>query len=241
MTDEVLERWRRLPVGADAMDVMEVVPSDPRGAVVVLHEAWGVTGYTQDVARRLAAGGLHVVAPDLLHRDPEPHPITYGELDRLLPAVERMRDEHVLADLAAVRDILGDDGWEPHDMAVLGFCLGGRFAFLGAVTWAWAAAVSFYPGGIVTPAFETLPPLVGRAEGLRAPWLGLFGDRDDTIAVADVERLRAELEEAVVDADVVRYAEVGHAFHNDRRPSYVADAAEDAWERATAWIGQRLP
>lgn len=223
------------------MDVLEDRPTSPWGAVALLHEAWGVTPYTESVAQALASLGLHVMAPDLLHRDHEPHPITYGRLDRLLPAVERMRDADVLADLDAVRGSLADDGWLPEDLAIVGFCLGGRFAFLAGLEQPWGAAVSFYPGGIVTPAFANLPPLVERASALQAPWLGLFGDEDETIAVADVEVLRGALATAGAEVDVVRYAGAGHAFHNDRRPSYAEGAAMDAWSRATSWIRRHLP
>lgn len=222
------------------MDVLEVRPGGARGAVVVLHEAWGVTPYTESVAERLAELGMHVLAPDLLHRDPEPHPIRYSELDRLLPAVERMRDEHVLADLDVVRDRLAADGWRDADMAVLGFCLGGRFAFLAALDRPWGAAVSFYPGGIVTPTFASLPALVERASTLQAPWLGLFGDADDTIEVADVESLRDALASVTTPTEVVRYAGAPHAFHNDRRLSYDEKAATDAWSRTTAWLDRHL-
>ena len=104
-----------------------------------------------------------------------------------------MRDADVLADLDVVRGVLRQAGWTPADAAVLGFCLGGRFAHLAAIVQAWGAAVSFYPGGIVTPAFGNLPALVGRAAELRTPWLGLFGDEDDTIPIGDVEQLRASL------------------------------------------------
>ena len=47
--------------------------------------------------------------------------------------------------------------------------------------------------GIVTSRFPQFPALVDRAGDLKTPWLGLFGDDDQSIPVDDVERLRNEL------------------------------------------------
>lgn len=222
------------------MHVHEVRPSDPTSAVILLHEAWGVTPYTEHVADDLAKAGHHVVAPDLLHRDPEPHPIAYGDLERLLPAVERMSDDDVLEDLAAAREALVADGWSDASTGVVGFCLGGRMAFLAALTWPFGSVVSFYPGGIVTASFPNLPPLLARAQTLRSPWLGIFGDEDETIPVADVERLRRTLTSADPSVEIVRYAGAAHAFHNDRRDGHAPEAAADAWARALAWLDRHL-
>ena len=41
---------------------------EPRGAVVVIQEAFGVNPHIEDVTRRFAAAGYHAVAPDMFHR-----------------------------------------------------------------------------------------------------------------------------------------------------------------------------
>jgi carboxymethylenebutenolidase len=75
---------------------------------------------------------------------------------------------------------------------------------------------------------------------LQTPWLGLFGDQDGSIAVDDVEALRAALKDAPVDTEIVRYPEAGHGFHCDIRPDYRADEAADAWKRALDWFASHL-
>ena len=229
-----------VPTAEGDMHGYHARPRRPRGAVVVLHEAWGVTPYTVEVVDRLAAAGWEAIAIDLLHRDREPHPIPYGQLDRLLPAIERMTDDQVLADVAAAQQVLISEGWAEEQLGILGFCLGGRFSYLVAATTSLGAAISFYPGGIVTASFPNLPPLLAQAAQLQTPWLGLFGDEDTTIPIADVEALREAVAEAEVPASVVRYPEAGHAFHNDRRDSFVPAAAEDAWDRALTWLDRHV-
>ena len=84
-------------------------------------------------------------------------------------------------------------------------------------------------GGIVTSRFPQLPPLVDEVATLKTPWLGLFGDLDESIRVDDVERLRADLDtKATVAHGVVRYADAGHGFHCDMRDSFAPAAAKDA-------------
>jgi carboxymethylenebutenolidase len=100
--------------------------------------------------------------------------------------------------------------------------------------------VGFYGGGIVTARFPQFPALVGEATTLQTPWLGLFGDEDESIPVQDVEALRHALIEAPVDQNVVRYAGAGHGFHCDQRPSFDPAAAADGWARTLAWFESHL-
>ena len=119
--------------------------------------------------------------------------------------------------------------------------MGGRVTFLVAARRAIGAAVGFYGGGIVTARFPQFPALVDEARALQTPWLGLFGDDDESIPVDDVEALRTELTNAPVDAEVVRYEGAQHGFHCDvREDHYDADAAADAWQRALAWFDTHL-
>ena len=82
--------------------------------------------------------------------------------------------------------------------------------------------------------------MIDEVEQIRTPWLGLFGDRDQSIPVGDVEALRAALDATPVDHDIVRYAEGEHGFFCDKRPSYNAEAAADAWPRALQWFSAHL-
>ena len=123
----------------------------------------------------------------------------------------------------------------------MGFCLGGRLAFLAALRRPLGAAVSYYGGGIVGQgAFRALPPLLGEVDRLQSPWLGLFGDLDTSIPPEDVETLRAALAALRVPTDVVRYEEAGHGFNCDARPSFDAVASADAFVRSTDWLARHL-
>ena len=91
-----------------------------------------------------------------------------------------------------------------------------------------------------TGRFPQFPPLIDEVPALAVPWLGLFGDLDESIPVDDVEILRAALEATAVDTEVVRYGDADHGFHCDQRPSYHQAAAHDAWARTLAWFAAHL-
>jgi carboxymethylenebutenolidase len=180
------------------------------------------------------------VAPHIFHRAGG-GTAPYDDFSKVMPLFAGLDDRALLADVDATLAHLRQAGWDDRRVGIVGFCMGGRVVFLVSVERALGAGVSFYGGGIVTARFPQFPPLLDRAPGLRTPWLGLFGDKDESIPVDDVERLRGALGPAPTDWDVVRYADAGHGFHCDARPShYHPDAANDGWARALAWFSKHL-
>jgi len=143
-------------------------------------------------------------------------------------------------DVDAALAHLHDAGWDATAVGTVGFCFGGRVTFLGALRRKLGAAVGFYGGGIVTQRFPQFPALVDEVSKLQTPWLGLFGDRDESIPVEDVEQLREALKSAPVPTEIVRYAEAGHGFHCDQREAYEETAAKDGWNRTLAWFETHL-
>ena len=212
----------------------------PRGGVVVIQEAFGVNEHIEDVTRRFAAAGYEAIAPHIFHRAGG-GTAPYGDFSKVLPLFEGLTDDGILADVDAAVAHLESLGLDHHQVGIVGFCMGGRVSFLVAARRTLGAAVGFYGGGIVTGRFPQFPPLIDEAPNLQTPWLGLFGDQDESIPVEDVERLRDELtERAPVPNSVVRYPDAGHGFHCDVRDAYDEDAAEDGWRRTIAWFEQNL-
>jgi carboxymethylenebutenolidase len=85
-----------------------------------------------------------------------------------------------------------------------------------------------------------MPPLLDLAPTLQTPWLGMFGDLDETIPFAEVEGLRASATKANHPTEIVRYAEANHGFHCDARSSYHESSAKDAWQRTLQWLQQHM-
>ncbi|MDQ1397636.1 MAG: carboxymethylenebutenolidase [Acidimicrobiaceae bacterium] len=224
------------------MEIFEVPPEggDARGGMVVIQEAFGVNDHIKDVCGRFAAAGYHTVAPELFHRAGG-GTAPYDDFSKVLPMFEGLDDAGILDDVDAALDRLRAAGFTDDRIGIVGFCMGGRVTFLVALRRALGGAVGFYGGGIVTGRFPQFPPLIDDVEALRTPWLGLFGDKDESIPVEDVERLRQALSAVPAETEIVRYPEAGHGFHCDARPGhYDADAAADGWSRALDWFDKHL-
>lgn len=222
------------------MELYEALPEgQPPGAVIVIQEAFGLNDHIRDVTRRFAAAGYHAVAPALFHRAGG-GTAPYDDFSKVMPLFEGFGDEGVLVDVDATLAHLRGHGWSDGQVGIVGFCMGGRVTFLVALRRRLGAAVGFYGGGIVTARRRGLPPLIGEVGALATPWLGLFGDRDASIPVEDVERLREALAGVALPSEVVRYAEAEHGFHCDERPSYDEAAAKDAWSRTLDWLREHL-
>jgi carboxymethylenebutenolidase len=222
------------------MEAFEARPDgDSRHAVVVVQEAFGVNDHIREVTTRFAEQGYHAIAPALFHRAGG-GTAPYDDFSKVIPLLEGVTDDGILLDIDAALAHLRDEGFTDDRIGIVGFCMGGRATFLVAVRRALGAAVGFYGGGVVTPRFPGQARLIDEVEQIRTPWLGLFGDRDQSIPVGDVEALRAALDATPVDHDIVRYAEGEHGFFCDKRPSYNAEAAADAWPRALQWFSAHL-
>ena len=222
------------------MPVYEARPdADPKGAVIVIQEAFGVNDHIEDVTRRFADAGYLALAPHIFHRSGG-GVVEYGDFEKVMPHFMALSDEKIMQDVDATLARAAELGIPASRTAIVGFCFGGRVTFLAAVNRKLAAGVGFYGGGIVTGRSGAMPGLLDRIPDMPTPWLGLFGDKDAHIPIEDVEKLRAALGDASVDADIVRYPDADHGFHCDARESYHAESSADAWERTLDWIDAHL-
>jgi carboxymethylenebutenolidase len=208
------------------------------GGVVVVQEAFGVVPHIEDVCQRLADVGWLAVAPHLYHRTGDPV-LPYDDFSQARPHAAALTADGVLADVDAALAFIEGAGFPADTAGVVGFCMGGTIALAVAVERQVGAAVTYYGSGILAGRFG-FPPMVESAPKLRAPWLGLFGDRDRNIPVDAVEQLAAAAAEADVPTEVIRYPDAGHGFNRDRSPDHDAAAADDAWMRTLDWFADRL-
>jgi carboxymethylenebutenolidase len=215
--------------------------------VVVVHDVWGLSDHTRDIARRLAGDGFAALAVDLYRRLPEVRIEDPGRWMRGLS------DPLMLEEVQAARDLLvSHPAVAGHGVAVVGFCMGGMYALLAATACqGLSGAVVFYGllshahgilhgGEGVDPARKPREPLAAAAE-IGCPLLAFFGDEDEFVPLDDVALLREKLSGASHAADVVVYPGAGHAFMNDTRPAaYRPELARRAWARMLAFLRREL-
>ncbi|MCW3001055.1 MAG: carboxymethylenebutenolidase [Conexibacter sp.] len=201
--------------------------SGPWPAVVVVHEAFGLTDDMREIAGRFAAAGYLALAPNLF---------TDGGAMRCLRGTFRAlgRGEgKAFADLDAARAWLADRDDCTGRVGIAGFCLGGGFALLSATRGFDAAA----------PNYGDVPDDLDEVLQGACPVVASFGARDRALRGGAV-KLETALQRAGVPHDVKEYPDAGHSFLNRHRFGPIGTAlfraggvgfhgpsAEDAWGR----------
>ena len=223
------------------MEVYEARPEGggPHAAVILLMEMFGLTDHIKDVAKRVAKGGYVAVAPDLYYGEAV-RLIPYTEIPRAIPFMNRLQAQGplVMDDIGVVLSHLKErSDVRRGSIGILGFCMGGRFAYLAAAHHALQAAVAFYGGGI--PSGDSSP--LERTGEIGCPIALFFGDRDHAIPHEDVEKVRTALTNEKKDFLIKVYPGAPHSFFCDVRPErYQPEAARDAWETTKAFFSRHL-
>ncbi len=203
--------------------------------ILVGMEIFGVHEYIRDVVRRLAKLGAFAVAPDYYFRLGDLTKVT--EIPKLMPLVNSKKDSELFSDLDAAVQWAKSQGGDTSRLGMMGFCRGGRN------TWLYSthnpdlkAAVAFY-GPLADNTSDAMPKnALSLASEVKCPVLGLYGEADTGISVEAVEKMKAALAAAGKTAEFHIYPGAPHGFHADYRPSYRKEAAEDGWNRMTAWF-----
>jgi carboxymethylenebutenolidase len=122
---------------------------------------------------------------------------------------------------------------------VLGFCFGGRLAFLsGAEAHLAATGVIGFYGVPVGPPRNDIPAPIEVVHQMRSPVLGLFGGADPAIPAEAVARFGEALAGAGADHELVTYPDAPHSFF-DRKQAEYAEESGDAWRRVIEFIRVR--
>ena len=201
----------------------------PKGAIVVLQEIFGVNSHIRSVADGYAAAGYLAVAPSTFHRVKPGVELGYTGDDMqagmaLKTAVEELPAPGVLQDVQAAVDYAAKAG----KVGIVGYCWGGLLTWRAAAGVSGiAAAAPYYGGGMTTPEESARTPKV--------PVLAHFGSKDHWISLESVEAFKKahpEVEVHVYEAD--------HGFNCDQRGSYDAAAAKLAKERTLAFFAKHI-
>jgi carboxymethylenebutenolidase len=206
---------------------------EPHGpAVVILPDVRGLYRFYAELAERFQQAGHHAVAIDYFGRTAGLAP--RGDDFEYMPHVGQTTPQQIQADAAAaitaLRDRVG-----PVAAVTVGFCFGGRQAFLSTTNreLGLAGAVGFY-GGLSRGRPGMPSPLDHTAE-MHGPILGLFGGADPSIPQEAVDAFDAGLTEAGAEHEFVVYPGAPHSFF-DRKQEEHAEASADAWRRTLAFL-----
>lgn len=203
----------------------------PKAAIVVLQEIFGVNSHIRSVADRFAAQGYLAVAPATFERVKPGVELGYTDADMqagsaLKAAVSALPGAGVLPDIQAAIDHATQASGAK--VGIIGFCWGGLLTWQAACTLTGlSAAVPYYGGGITTQTEIARQP--------QCPVMAQFGDQDHWIPMPGIQAFSQAHPEVTVHV----YA-ADHGFNCDQRGSYNEAAATQARERTLAFLADKL-
>lgn len=206
----------------------------PKGAMMVFQEIFGINSHIRDVTERYAKQGYLAVAPELFHRFAPNFECGYSneEIQNAIQYLGKLTGEGLEADIRATFDFIQSQG--KLATGSVGYCMGGRCAFLAALIVPIACGVSYYGGGIAPNQF--MPGLIDRAGEMKAPMLMFWGGKDGMIPPEAVQSVTGALRAAGKTFANVEFSWADHGFFCNERGSYDKAAAAQAWPLTLAFL-----
>lgn len=192
-------------------------------AIILIHEFWGVNNQMKKVGARIEAEGFKVKYADLYEGK------LAQNVDEARKMKEEVRDERALEILNKCVSEFEAEGIAKNEIAIWGFCMGGSFSYLAAISGLKIGGYIIYYGSRISDDKDLLA-------NINSPVLGVFGGLDKAIPRERVEGFRDALAALSKTSAVYIYDDADHAFFNDERPSYNEKAALDAWEKTLAFL-----
>lgn len=228
-------------------DVIDAYLARPLGggpypSVVINHHMPGWDESTKEIARKLAYHGYVAMLPNLHHRV---GPGTPSEQAAAVRAAGGNADAQFLGDAQGAIDYVELLPYASGKLGMIGFCAGGRQAFLAAAKLPRLdAAVDCWGGRVIAQPEELterqpVAPIDYGPE-ISVPLLGIFGEDD---ANPDPEQVRKTEEILKAHGKVYEfhsYAGAGHGFFSVDRPGYRAVQCTEAWTKIFAWFEKYL-
>lgn len=222
---------------ADGGSFMAYV-AKPRQAIapvmVVIQEIFGVNQVMRDICDDLAADGYIAICPDIFWRQEPGIQLTdkteaewkrafelFGGFD-----VEKGIDD-LIATVKAGREIEGSNG----KVGTIGYCLGGKMAFLMAARSDADCNVSYYGVGI--------DALLNEATGIRNPLLMHVAEEDKFVPKEAQAKFIAGLK-GNGNVTIHVYPGMDHAFARVGGEHYNRDAAMQANQRTAEFLKKNL-
>lgn len=197
------------------------VPAQPNGGgVIVLQEIFGINANIRGIADGFGAAGYHAIAPDLFWRQEpgvELDPAFEEDRGRATDLLKGLDQPLAVADALAAADWLRGQG--VGGIGAVGYCLGGKLAYLMAMQPGMDAAVSYY--GVMIQA------ALGAMDQVRCPLLLHLAEADHLCPPEAQDAIAAAAASNPL-VDVMRYPGVGHAFARRGGAGFDAASAERA-------------
>ena len=203
-------------------------------AVVAIQEIFGVNAVMRQVCDDLAAKGFLAICPDLFWRlEPEVELTdkTQADWGKALDLMGRFDVDKGVEDIRATIDVIRRDPGCSGKVGAVGYCLGGRLAYLTATRTDSDASVGYYGVGIEN--------YLGEAELLAGPLMLHIAGEDGFVPKDAQSRIVSALKDHP-QVTIHTYAGRDHAFARPGGEHYDAEDAALANRRTDAFFKKHL-
>jgi carboxymethylenebutenolidase len=210
--------------------------------VVLIHHMPGWDEWITEATRKCAHHGYAAIAPHLFCRE---GPGSVDDLSARVRAAGGVPDDQVMGDVAGSMAFLRAQPNAAGKVGVIGFCAGGRHAYLAAcLVPNLDAAVDCWGGRVIPGPDEVTPKrpyiAIDLTERMSCPLLGVFGNDDPNPSPDQVNRTEEVLKRLGKTYEFHRYDGAGHGFFAVDRPDYRPEQAKDAWQKVFAFFHKHL-
>jgi carboxymethylenebutenolidase len=231
MTTSTSAQWIEIAPGFAGY--LALPPAGKGPGLLLFQEIFGVNRHIRAVAEQYAQDGFVVLAPDLFWRQAPRVELGYAGDDwkRAFALMQGYGAADALSDIAASAAVLrarAEVGGGK--VGAIGYCMGGRMAYLAAATAGIDAAAPFYGGGIHQQ--------LEHVAGITCPMQFHYAGHDDHIPPEAVDSVRRAF--AGKPAEVHVYPGSMHGFNCWERASYHAPSAALAHGRALQFLATAL-
>jgi carboxymethylenebutenolidase len=215
------------------MGYLALPPAGKGPGLLLWQEIFGVNEHIRSVADSYALAGFVVLAPDIFWRTDPRIELGYSadDIQRGRAIAMAMKPEPLHADLmAALAAVRARPECAGAKVGTIGYCLGGRLAYLTAALGDVQAAVPYYGGGIHTQ-LEFAPRVT-------CPIQFHYAEADANIPPEAVEAVRGAFKGRAAEVHV--YPGSTHGFNCWARSNYHPPSAALALGRSLTFLAERL-
>jgi carboxymethylenebutenolidase len=207
-------------------------PKSGKGpGVVVIQEIFGINAGIRAIADRLAGQGFTALAPDLFWRlesNVQLTDKTEAEWQKAFDLMTRFDQDKGISDLKATIAALRKHSASTGKVGAVGYCLGGRLAFMCAARTDIDASVGYYGVG--------LENLLNEAKNIKQPLLLHIAEKDKFVDKAAQGKIKEGLK-GHRNVTIYSYAGCDHAFarvdgqHTNQEAAALADGRTEGFFR----------